>query len=214
MTVADKYDTDPVDADEGGQLTWLAARTVRQRLLGLDPAAPPPTRPALLAPGASFVTLTRAGQLRGCIGTLRPVRPLYQDVSANTVRAMRDPRLAPVDVTDWPELDVSVSVLTTPQPLAVEDRAALLDVLRPGVDGLLITDGDRRATFLPAVWEKLPDPVRFLDQLLVKGGWAAGSWPRDLWVGRYRAVEFTDAGPRVPLTGRPAGPDDDAMIAP
>ncbi len=209
--MTDVYDTDPVDADEGDQLTRLAAHTVRQRLLGLDPAVPPPARPALLAHGASFVTLTRAGRLRGCIGSLRPVRPLHQDVSGNTVRAMRDPRLAPVDRSDWPELDVSVSVLSTPEPLTVTDRDGLLAILRPGIDGLLITDGTRRATFLPTVWEKLPDPVRFLDQLLVKGGWPAGSWPDELWVGRYRAVEFTDAAPRTPLTG-PADPGDDAMI--
>src|SRR6185436_14113410 len=123
--------------------------------------------------GASFVTLQRRGELRGCIGTLEAVRPLYLDVARNATRAMADPRLAPVTEDDWPELDVSVSVLGPLRPLRVSNLDELRRRLRPGVDGVVITAGQRRATFLPVVWEKLPDPATFLSSLLGKG-----SWPR------------------------------------
>ncbi|MGA8115781.1 MAG: AmmeMemoRadiSam system protein A [Actinocatenispora sp.] len=191
--------TDPITAAEGRELTRLAAGTVRDRLVGVESPTPPPVLPVLLAPGASFVTLTRRGRLLGCIGSLEPVRPLHLDVARNAARAMRDPRMPPVSAADWPELDISVAVLTPPEPLAVRDRDALLAALRPGVDGVLVTDGTHRATFLPAVWQKLPEPARFLDQLLVKGGWPAGGWPADTRVSRYRTLEFKDPAPRGPL---------------
>lgn len=193
----------PLAEAEGRALTALAVATVRDRLLGAETTPAEPAAETLRSPGASFVTLERAGRLRGCIGTLQAVRPLYQDVVRNAVRAMRDPRLPPVDRRDWPELDVSVSVLTSPEPMANTDRAGLLDALRPGVDGLLLTDGYRRATFLPAVWEKLPEPDRFLDQLLAKGGWPPGAWPPDLTASRYQSIEFTDRAPRGALTDPP-----------
>jgi AmmeMemoRadiSam system protein A len=189
-------------AEDGAALTRLAADAVRRRLLDEPPPGPPDGPAALLAPGASFVTLERKGRLRGCIGTLLARRPLHQDVARNAERAMADPRLPPVDTGDWPELDVSVSVLSAPEPLAVTGRDELLAVLRPGVDGLLLAGGDRRATFLPVVWEKLADPRRFLDHLLAKGGWAPGGWPRDVTASRYTAVEFTDPAPREPLDRR------------
>ncbi|GAA3516997.1 AmmeMemoRadiSam system protein A [Actinocatenispora rupis] len=190
---------DPLTAAEGAALTRLAVATVADRLRGAGGGPPPPALAPLLAPGASFVTLTRGGRLLGCIGTLRAVRPLFLDVARNAARAMRDPRLPPVTADDWPELDLSVAVLTPPEQLAVDGREALLAALRPGVDGLLLTDGHRRATFLPAVWEKLGEPARFLDHLLAKGGWQPGGWPDDLTVSRYRSVEFHDRAPRAPL---------------
>jgi uncharacterized protein len=182
---------------EGALLARLAAAAVSARLTGS--AAEAIEVPAILAePGASFVTLERNGALRGCVGTLEPVRPLYDDVQRNAVRAMRDPRLPPVTVDDWPDLDVKVSVLTVPEPLPVTGREALLAALRPGIDGLIITDGRRRATFLPAVWAKLPDPAQFLDALLAKGGFFG--WPEGLVVRRYESVEFRDPAPRPALT--------------
>ena len=184
---------------QGAALAGLAVETVRRRLVGAEPAVVPPGEPVLSEPGASFVTLERRGRLLGCIGSLRPVRPLFLDVARNAARAMRDPRLPPVSAADWPELDVEVSVLTPAEPLAVAGRAELLAALRPGVDGLVLTDGVRRSTFLPAVWAKIADPAVFLDRLLVKGGWAAGGWPTGLAASRYRTVEFHDRAPRGPL---------------
>ncbi|MGH3655082.1 MAG: AmmeMemoRadiSam system protein A [Micromonosporaceae bacterium] len=153
----------------------------------------------LRAPGASFVTLERRGRLRGCVGSLQAARPLFLDVVRNAQRAMADPRLPPVDRTEWPELDVKVSVLTTPAPVAGTTREELLSALRPGIDGLLITDGFRRATFLPSVWAKLAEPTAFLTALLTKGGWPSDGWPDNLTAHRYAAYEYHDPAPRPPL---------------
>jgi AmmeMemoRadiSam system protein A len=191
----------PLTAAHGAVLTRLAVETVRRRLLGADPAVAAPGASVLSEPGASFVTLERRGRLLGCIGSLRPVRPLFLDVVRNASRAMRDPRLPAVSAADWPELDVEVSVLTPAEPLAVAGRAELLAALRPGIDGLVLTDGVRRSTFLPAVWAKIADPAVFLDRLLVKGGWPAGGWPAGLAASRYRTVAFHDRAPRGPLGG-------------
>ena len=119
----------------------------------------------------------------------------------NAVRAAADPRLPAVTAAQWTTLDVKVSVLSLPEHLAVDGRGELLAMLRPGVDGLVLTDGRRRATFLPAVWRKMPDAGRFLTALLDKGGWtrdacAPSGWPAGLTVQRYTTTEFTDPAPR------------------
>lgn len=111
---------------------------------------------------------------------------------------MTDPRVPPVTEADWPRLDVTVSVLSPPEPLPSPTLAALLAALRPGIDGLILVAGRRRATFLPKVWEKLPTPDRFVAALLAKGGWPAGGWPPGLSATRYTAVEFHDRSPRWP----------------
>ncbi len=103
--------------EEGAELVALAVATVAARLRRAERIPAPPASPRLGAPGASFVTLERAGQLRGCIGSLAARRALYLDVARNAMRAMADPRLPPVTVADWPELEVKVSVLTEPAPV-------------------------------------------------------------------------------------------------
>jgi AmmeMemoRadiSam system protein A len=192
---------EPLDAgvptpEEGAVLVRLAVEAVAARLRGVDPA-PEVASDRLQVPGASFVTLERRGNLRGCIGTLDARRPLYLDVVRNALRAMADPRLPPVTVADWPELEVKVAVLTAPAPLAVTGLDGLVAVLQPGVDGLLFVEGPRRSTFLPAVWAKLPDPQRFVEALLAKGGWAA--WSDGITAFRYASVDFADRSPREPL---------------
>lgn len=148
----------------------------------------------LRAPGASFVTLERAEQLRGCIGTLEATRPLAEDLVANAyAAALKDPRFPPVQEHELDGLDISVSLLSAPEPLPADDETALLKALRPGCDGLIIASALGRATFLPAVWEQLPDPVVFLQQLKRKAGWAPGGWPRDARAARY-TVERIDTG--------------------
>jgi AmmeMemoRadiSam system protein A len=183
--------------DEGAALVMLAIATVAARLLQEEHAPGVPASAYLCAPGASFVTLERNGYLRGCIGSLDARRPLYLDVARNAVRAMADPRLPPVTVADWPELEVKVAVLTAPSPVLVTDLGALVAALRPGVDGLLLTDGERRSTFLPAVWRKLPDPDRFVEALLAKGGWSA--WSDGIRAFRYASADFADRSRREPL---------------
>lgn len=192
--------TSPLSEAEGQILARLAVATIAAELTGqrLDDE-PPESSVGLCAPGASFVTLENGGRLRGCVGTLDAARPLYQDVIRNARRAMKDPRLPEVTAADWPLLEVMVSVLARPEPLLVSGREELLERLHPGVDGLLLTSGTRRATFLPAVWHKLPDPEQFIAALLVKGGWPARGWPHGLLVARYTAVEFADRPPRPPI---------------
>lgn len=192
------FDT-PLTEQEGAQLVRLAVGSVRSRLVGEPPTEQPPEAVALQAPGASFVTLERRGRLRGCVGSLQAARPLYLDVVRNARRAMVDPRLPPVDRADWPELDVKVSVLTAPGPMDVAGLDELHAALRPGVDGLLLIAGPRRATFLPAVWHRLTDPAEFVAALLRKGGWSGTEWPSGMTAHRYEAYEFHDPAPRNPL---------------
>ena len=185
--------------DEGAALAGLAAMAVAAKLRGQPPDGRPPAQPQLRALGACFVTLEARGQLRGCIGTLHPARPLYLDVARNARRAAEDPRLPPVTAQDWPELDVSVSVLTEPRPMAAVGPAELAAALRPGIDGLILQDGRRRATFLPKVWHKLPEPADFVRALLDKGGWPVRGWPAGIRAARYTSADFTDRSPRAPL---------------
>jgi AmmeMemoRadiSam system protein A len=188
-----------VEQADGVALAQLAAAVVRARLAGREVPAEVPDRAVLTLPGASFVTLEAAGKLRGCIGTIEAARPLYLDVIRNAQRAMRDPRMPPVEAAEWPVLDVKVAVLAPGGTIPAGTRAEFTRALRPGVDGVLITDGPRRATFLPAVWAKLTDPGRFVDSLLAKGGWPAGGWPAGLVASTYTTTEYRDPSPRPPL---------------
>ncbi|MFO8155552.1 MAG: AmmeMemoRadiSam system protein A [Thiohalospira sp.] len=159
-----------------------------------EPLPEPPREPDELArPGASFVTLKQrqAGEaadgLRGCIGSLEAVRPLAADVVHNAAAAAaRDPRFPPVTPDELEGLDVSVAVLTPPEPLAFASEADLLSKLRPGEDGLVLEADGHRGTFLPAVWESLPDPAEFLRQLRRKAG-----LPPDFPLERARLERYT-----------------------
>lgn len=142
--------------------------------------------PRLQQPGASFVTLTRHGELRGCIGSLEARRPLLEDVAENAFNAaFRDPRFLPVDRHECDQLDLHISVLSPTEPLHFRDEADLLRQLRPGIDGLVLSDGRHRGTFLPQVWEQLPDPQDFLTHLKRKAGLPAAHWSPRLKVERY-----------------------------
>jgi AmmeMemoRadiSam system protein A len=119
--------------------------------------------------GTSFVTLTKHGELRGCIGSLEPRGPLALDVRENAVAAaFNDPRFPPLRLSELDNLCVEVSVLSPPELLSYDGPADLVAQLRPGVDGVVIERGWNRATFLPQVWEKLPDPHQFLEHLCLK----------------------------------------------
>jgi AmmeMemoRadiSam system protein A len=195
--VAEPPEPDAPTPEEGAALVALAVQAIAARLAGRRPEPGVPGSERLAAPGASFVTLERGGRLRGCIGSITARRPLYLDVVRNALLSMADPRLPRVTETDWPELDVKVSVLTVPEPIPVDDPDALVRALRPGIDGLLLTADGQRATFLPSVWVKVPEPARFLAALLDKGGWPA--WPDGMLALRYTSVEFADPAPRAAL---------------
>jgi AmmeMemoRadiSam system protein A len=142
--------------------------------------------------GASFITLTIRGQLRGCIGALEAHQPLATDVREHAIAAaLEDPRFPPVREDELSRIQIEVSHLTQPEPLEYIDTADLLSKLRPHVDGVILRDGRRRATFLPQVWEKIPDPAEFLDNLCYKMGVSDNTWRvRHLEVLVYQVEEF------------------------
>jgi uncharacterized protein len=148
----------------------------------------------LRADGASFVTLTEYGQLRGCIGALEAYQPLVQDVCEHaSAAALEDYRFPRVQHAEMPFLHIEISVLTHPQPLDYDDPADLIGKLRPGVDGVILKDGFRRATFLPQVWDKIDTPQSFLSQLCMKMGATAGLWKqKHLDVLTYQVEEFQE----------------------
>lgn len=147
---------------------------------------------ALQQRGASFVTLTRLGQLRGCIGALEPYQPLAEDVSEHAVAAaLEDFRFPPVVPEELAELSIEISRLTVASPIDYEGPVDLLEKLHPGIDGVIIKDGAHRATFLPQVWEKLPNKADFLGQLCMKMGGSADLWRRKkIQVLVYQVEEF------------------------
>lgn len=152
----------------------LDAGVRRQRLAPLDLINLPPRLAEL---GASFVTLTYNDQLRGCVGSLEIQRPLAEDVRFQAVAAaMNDFRFAPVCLDELPGIKISISVLSKPIPLQYTQPKELLMRLRPNIDGVVLKHGFQRATFLPQVWEKIPDAELFLSLLCEKMGAPANLW--------------------------------------
>ncbi len=163
--------------------------TRRQPLPPLDLSSLPP---CLAEPGAVFVTLTRHGELRGCIGALEAYQPLAEDVREHAIAAAtEDYRFSPVQAEDLPDIEIEISRLTPSRPLEYSQPEELPQRLRPHVDGVVLRDGWRRATFLPQVWEKIPDPEEFLANLCYKMGASPDLWRRKkLQVLTYQVEEF------------------------
>ncbi len=185
---------DHLTSDEKQTLLRLARQALEAGVRGaplppLDPAALTPT---LRAEGASFVTLTVDGNLRGCIGALEPYQPLAEDVREHAVAAaLEDYRFPSVQESELAKIAIEVSRLTLPVPLEYTDADDLLEKLHSGVDGVILRDGFRRATFLPQVWEKIPDKAAFLSNLCYKMGAAPATWKqKHLQVLTYRVEEF------------------------
>lgn len=145
----------------------------------------------LQQPRATFVTLERDGQLRGCIGMLEAVRPLAEDVAENAfAAAFRDPRFPPLTADEFAGLDLHISILGPAEPMHFESETDLVAQLRPGIDGLILRENYRRGTFLPSVWEQLPDPGQFVRHLKQKAGLPAHYWSDTLRVERYTTEIF------------------------
>jgi AmmeMemoRadiSam system protein A len=186
--------TVPLTAEERQFLLTLARQSLEAGVRGqpLPELNLPALSPTLRETGAAFVTLTKGGQLRGCIGAIEPYQPLAEDVREHAVAAaLDDYRFAPVQPGELPHIAIEISRLTAPQPLDYTDADDLLRKLRPGVDGVVLRDGPRRATFLPQVWEKIPAVADFLGYLCEKMNAPSDLWRRKkIEVLTYQVEEF------------------------
>lgn len=176
---------------------WLLGIARQSIEYGLQHHRPLPVTPAEHPPfdrqGASFVTLHRQGALRGCIGSLEAHRPLLLDIADNAyAAAFRDPRFPPLQPQEFDDLEIAVSLLSAPEAMSFDNQPALLEQIRPGIDGLILQDGPRRGTFLPSVWESLPDRADFLAQLKLKAGLPADHWSDSTRVWRYTTESFSE----------------------
>jgi len=151
--------------------------------------------PWLRQPGATFVTLRMRGELRGCVGSILAYRPLFEDVRRNAqAAAFHDTRFQPVEPEEFPGISVEVSLLSPPEPLAAASEAEALRRLRPGVDGVIFECAEYRSTFLPQVWEQLPDPRDFLASLKAKAGLPRGFWSPEIRLSRYTVLKWEEEG--------------------
>lgn len=175
----------------GATLLRLARAAIGEKLGQPAPADAGHAR--LHEPGATFVTLTQQGNLRGCIGSLEAHRPLAQDVRENALAAaFRDPRFSPLAVEEFEFTSVEVSLLTPALPLAFRDEADFMAQLRPGVDGIVFRYGHHRSTFLPQVWESLPEPAQFMQQLKRKAGLPPDFWHEEVSISRYEVTKWKE----------------------
>ena len=186
------------------QLLDVAARSIS---IGLKTGHRPKLdlrtfHPRFGQPAACFVTLTRDTRLRGCIGSLEGKRPLVADIAWNAyASAFEDGRFKPLATEEFEQLALSISILTAPQPMTFDNEEGLLSQLQPGIDGLTIQDGSRRATFLPQVWEQTPDPIQFVQHLKAKAGFAADHWSHELRAWRYQTDSFSRPTPLLANAG-------------
>lgn len=148
---------------------------------------------SLEQPSATFVTLKQGDQLRGCVGSLQRIRALHDDVRFNAVAAaFRDPRFAPLEVQELPQISLEVSLLSPEERLGVSSEDELIARLHPGIDGLTVQYGCYRATLLPQVWQHLQDPRKFLVALKLKAGLPEDFWSPGMIVSRYQAITWSE----------------------
>lgn len=186
------YEEGGISLDAAGSvLVGIARGAIETRLSGTEQTV---VDAAWLGQaGASFVTLTKNAALRGCIGSLDALRPLRTDVAENALgAAFRDPRFPALSAAEWPECEVEVSLLSRPKPVRFADEADLFEQIVAGEDGLILEAQGRRSTFLPQVWETLPDKRRFVRELLRKAGLAEDTRLTGCKVSRYRVVKFDE----------------------
>ncbi|MBT8769081.1 AmmeMemoRadiSam system protein B [Metapseudomonas boanensis] len=182
------------DADDAGKTLLNVARDAISQHLG-GPGRTPPDQRWLHEPGASFVTLTHQGRLRGCIGTIEAHRRLIEDVQENAIAAAtRDPRFDALTRDELARTRIEVSLLSATEVLAFTSERQALEQLRPGVDGIILEYGRARGTFLPQVWDSLPQPNEFLAMLKRKAGLPADFWHTDIRLARYTVNKWQEVG--------------------
>jgi AmmeMemoRadiSam system protein A len=182
-----------VNQRDGQLLLDLARESIKQGLPGgCDPVVDLHGLPdSLSKPGASFVTLILGDQLRGCIGHLEATQPLLKDVVENANRAaFSDPRFAPLTTKEFEYVELSISILSSPEPILFTSEDDLLTKIRPGIDGLILKQGAYQGTFLPSVWQSLPRSVEFLRRLKLKAGLHEEYWSDSVQVLRYTTQQI------------------------
>ncbi|MBI5275170.1 MAG: AmmeMemoRadiSam system protein A [Burkholderiales bacterium] len=178
--------------DDLGSALLILARNAIAAELGA-PTRPEPAHPALEERGATFVTLTQEGHLRGCIGSLEPNRPLGVDVRSNArAAAFGDPRFSPLRPSELQRTRIEVSLLSPAMPIYFRDEPDAVAQLRPGVDGVILEWDGKRGTFLPQVWENLHEPQLFLNLLKQKAGLPADFWDSDVRLDRYEVQKWKE----------------------
>lgn len=185
------------DAEKGETLLAIARESVYHAVLGTPEAERDDAwlhHAWLWQPGATFVTLRCRGVLRGCLGSLEASAPLIQDLRSNA-RAVtsRDPRFPPLTADELPETTVEVSLLSPLEPVACASPREAVERLARGHDGWVVTWGDHTGTFLPQVWESLPEPRDFLCRLLEKAGLAPDFWHPEVRLWRYSVAKWAEA---------------------
>ncbi len=181
-----------LSTEQGQQLIKLAHQAISRALDQQEAVNVDLTAAWLKQPGATFVTLTKQGNLRGCIGSLEAWRPLQDDVVHNALAAaFSDPRFAPVSLSEWPGIKVEVSLLTPPQEMHFTGEEDAIAQLRPHIDGVMLEYGLNRGTFLPQVWDSLPDPHQFMRHLKLKAGLPANFWNDGLKLSHYEVQKWT-----------------------
>ena len=198
------WDGAPSFGDAHGRALLAIARNSIEAALGASELKRLPDEPWLKPAHATFITLTQNGGLRGCIGSLEAHRPLGEDVRHNArAAALSDPRFPALTREELARTRVELSLLSTPKLLAFADHADLIAQLRPGEDGLILECGEARGTFLPQVWEGLPDPEQFVSELKRKAGLSPGVSTAKCRIQRYRVIKWKEAG------SKDAGSKDD-----
>ena len=186
-----------LNPEHGRRLIQLARDSIAH---GLREGCPLPTAPADYAPPlrrklAAFVTLNTHGALRGCIGSLQARRPLVADISENAyAAAFEDPRFEPLTAAELEDIDIHISVLAPPRQITFRDEADLIDQLRPNIDGVILADQEKSATFLPSVWRHYPAPAQFLRELKRKAGMDQDHWSDTIKASRYTTRQFGARG--------------------
>lgn len=178
--------------DDKSMLLNLARATIEANLDGdTKIQTPPNVSVALKEKRGCFVTLHKNGALRGCIGTIEPLKPLASCVQENAINAaFRDPRFAPLEQKELSTIDIEVSVLTVPRKIAFENGEDLKRKLKPGIHGVILSQGWQSATFLPQVWDQLPEIEVFLEHLCEKGGMKRSCWQSPETIVKVYEVEY------------------------
>jgi AmmeMemoRadiSam system protein A len=189
-------DTGQLTEEEGRYLLSVARKTIEQKISNLEAQVEFDSFDSnkFSEKRGTFVTLTIDDGLRGCIGNIIPQESLLDGVKANAINAaFRDPRFRPLSGKEWEKVKIEISILTDPKPLDYSNRKDLLEKMRQGTDGVILKKGYNQSTFLPQVWEQLPDKKEFLTHLCLKAGLDGNEWEKEkLEVLTYQVQAFEE----------------------